>query len=148
LDHTDLDSVNKATEELRKQIHESLENPDLVDSPISQAITLSNLKRTDNPFNNTLSEMSLSINDISSRIARIEQSIFLKEKDAYFTLPSKIGLSNGENTTIEIFDKRIFEDLFGKSAADSMIIAARNKKLKQENRIILTKYTKNKHELE
>jgi hypothetical protein len=75
LNYKDMDSVNEAKEELRKQITEVIKNPNLVDSPISQAITLSGLKQTGDPFSKTLSNMSAAIAEMGNSIRRIEQEL-------------------------------------------------------------------------
>lgn len=94
MDHTDLDSVNDAKEKLRKQIREVIKNPDLVDSPISQAITLSDLERTGNPFTKTLSNISSSIAEMLNRLWKIEQKIG-KDNFSQSTPSTKINFVSG-----------------------------------------------------
>jgi len=108
LDHTDLDSVNIAKDELKKQIQEVMKNPDLVDSPISQAITLSGLKQSDNPISSTLSSLSSAISDVVTRLAKIEQKMFAEEKvssSPFITLESLKGTTS--------FEPVKFDKIFG-----------------------------------
>lgn len=75
LDHRDLDSVDFAKGELKKQITEVLKDPSLVDSPISQAIALSGLEQSDNPIGKMLANMSSTMGEILSRLGKIEGEI-------------------------------------------------------------------------
>ncbi len=75
LDYKDLDSVQRAKDDLKKQIEEVIKNPNLVDSPISQAITLDSLKQVEHPLGSVLSNLSSMIGDIGNRLSKIEQNI-------------------------------------------------------------------------
>ena len=108
LDHTDLDSVNKAKEELKKQIQEVMKDPNLVDSPISQAITLSSLKQSDNPVGDTLSNISTSIGEISGRLAKIEQKMDSEDKSTTFSfrpIPYDTLITDDQKFRINDWDK-------------------------------------------
>lgn len=57
VDHHDLDSVAKAREEIVLQIKAAVENPRNVDSPISVAVELQSLRRSDNPLEKSNAEI-------------------------------------------------------------------------------------------
>lgn len=57
IDHTDLDSVEAAKEELRKQIESVEKDPTQVDSPISVAVDINALKTSAKPTDATLVEI-------------------------------------------------------------------------------------------
>lgn len=57
VDHHDLDSVAKAKEEIVRQIRSAEKNPRDVDSPISAAVELQSLRRSDNPLEKSNAEI-------------------------------------------------------------------------------------------
>ena len=94
MDHRDLDSAARCREELVKQIHSAEKDPKDVDTPISVAIDLQSLRRSDNPLEKSnaeiismLQELKSSINDISDRSPRrgihpgiVEELVMLYER--------------------------------------------------------------------
>jgi hypothetical protein len=78
IDHHDLDSVEEAKRELKKQIRAVEKDPTKVDSPISIAIDLQSLKQSGDPESKTLAELramvqqiSIAVNDIGDKIEDI-----------------------------------------------------------------------------
>ena len=64
IDHRDLDSVARCKEELIKQIHAAEKDPDKVDSPISMAIDLKSLYRSQNPLEKSNAEILSMLKDL------------------------------------------------------------------------------------
>lgn len=80
LDHKDLDSVEQAKADLKKFIVEVIKDPSLVDSPISQAVTLDSLKQGGNPVGTVLFNLSKTLGDVVSRLSAIERKMVTEEK--------------------------------------------------------------------
>lgn len=57
LDHTDLESAEEAKVEIARQIEALERNPQGVDTPISVAIDIQNLRQSDNPEKRTLDQV-------------------------------------------------------------------------------------------
>lgn len=64
VDHRDLDSVAKAKEEITKQIRHVEKNPEDVDTPISVAVELQSLRKSDNPLEKSYAEILAMLTDI------------------------------------------------------------------------------------
>ena len=79
IDHRDLDSVEQAKADLKKFILEVIKNPSLVDSPISQAVTLDSLKQADKPVETALVTLSEMLGEIMGRLSAIEVRMFKEE---------------------------------------------------------------------
>jgi hypothetical protein len=105
VDHRDLDSAARCREELVKQIHAAEKDPKDVDTPISVAIDLQSLRRSDNPLEKSnaeiismLQELKSSMNDLSERTGRGRINPGMIEEFAVFydRLASVLELSDGE----------------------------------------------------
>ena len=105
VDHRDLDSAARCREELVKQIHSAEKDPKDVDTPISVAIDLQSLRRSDNPLEKSnaeiismLQELKSSVNDISDRSARprIHPGMIEEFVMFYDRLASVLELPEGE----------------------------------------------------
>jgi len=64
VDHRDLDSVAKAKEEIIRQIKSVEGNPEDVDNPISVAVELQSLRRSDNPLEKSYAEIITLLTEI------------------------------------------------------------------------------------
>jgi hypothetical protein len=64
IDHTDLDSVAEAKEEIRKQMKFTAEHAETIQSPISVAIDQEMLKRSDDPEKRQLAEVLEAVSDL------------------------------------------------------------------------------------
>lgn len=64
VDHRDLDSVAKAKEEIVRQIRSVERNPEDVDTPISVAVELQSLRKSDNPLEKSYAEILAMLTDI------------------------------------------------------------------------------------
>jgi hypothetical protein len=64
VDHHDLDSVARAKEEIVKQIHSVEKNPEDVDTPISVAVELQSLRKSDNPLEKSYAEIITMLTEI------------------------------------------------------------------------------------
>lgn len=71
-DYRDLDSVAYCKEELKKQIENVEKDPSKVDSPISAAIDLQTLSRSDNILEKTNAEIINLLQDIKSSMGRLK----------------------------------------------------------------------------
>ena len=68
VDHRDLDSVAKAKEEIVRQIKSVEKNPSDVDTPISVAIELQSLRKSDNPLEKSYFDILAMLTDIRATI--------------------------------------------------------------------------------
>jgi hypothetical protein len=79
LDHTNLDSVASAKDEIRKQMKFTAENPDKIESPISVAIDFERLKQSGDPKKRQLGDILRGIADlkgfVETRLTVIERRI-------------------------------------------------------------------------
>lgn len=64
VDHRDLDSAARAREEIKKQIRHAEKNPADVDTPISVAIELQSLRKSDNPLEKSYAEILAMLTDM------------------------------------------------------------------------------------
>lgn len=64
VDHRDLDSVARAKEEITRQIRAVERNPTDVDTPISVAVELQSLRKSDNPLEKSYAEILAMLTDI------------------------------------------------------------------------------------
>lgn len=69
VDHRDLDSVARAREEIIKQIKHVETHPEDVDTPISVAMELQSLRKSDNPLEKSYAEILSMLADIRSGMA-------------------------------------------------------------------------------
>lgn len=69
VDHRDLDSVAHAKIEIAKQVNSVERNPSEVDTPISVAVELQSLRRSDNPLEKSYAEILAKLNDINAGIS-------------------------------------------------------------------------------
>ena len=83
INHTNLDSVAKAKEEIKKQIQFTVSNPTNVESPISVAIDLEKLRQSGDPEKNQLADI---FNGIVELKILISQSILARSEGARDTL--------------------------------------------------------------
>jgi len=72
VDHRDLDSVARCKQELVKQIRSVEKDPSKVDTPISVAIDLEFLRKSENPLEKSSAEIISMLQDIRSMISYIE----------------------------------------------------------------------------
>lgn len=73
VDHRDLDSVDHCRKELIKQIHFIEKTPTKIDSPISIAIDLQSLYRSDNPLEKTSAEIVSMLQELRSAIGKLSE---------------------------------------------------------------------------
>lgn len=75
VDHRDLDSVAKAKEEITKQIRHVEKNPEDVDTPISVAVELQSLRKSDNPLEKSYAEILAMLTDIRSGMSDMRDGV-------------------------------------------------------------------------
>jgi len=75
VDHRDLDSVARAKEEIVKQIKAVEKNPEEVDNPISVAVELQSLRRSDNPLEKGYSEIITMLSDIRTGMGDLRDGV-------------------------------------------------------------------------
>ncbi|MFX0206665.1 MAG: hypothetical protein ACFFDT_11825 [Candidatus Hodarchaeota archaeon] len=80
IDHKDLDSVDEAKKELKKQIKAVEKDPTLVNSPISTAVNLESMKQSSDPerkaiaeFRSTLQELYIAVKEIQNQIEDLKE---------------------------------------------------------------------------
>ena len=73
VDHRDLDSVARAKEEIVRQIRAVESNPEDVDTPISVAVELQSLRRSDNPLEKSYAEIITMLTDIRAGMGDIRE---------------------------------------------------------------------------
>lgn len=75
IDHTDLDSVESAKEELARQIQAVEENPDQMDNPISVSLELRALKQSDDPIREILGDIQEKMGGLEGSVDKIEADL-------------------------------------------------------------------------
>lgn len=75
LDHTDLESAEEAKAEIVRQIEALERNPQGVNTPISVAIDIQNLRKSDNPEKRTLSDLLSSVFELKAGVGSLHKSI-------------------------------------------------------------------------
>jgi uncharacterized protein YukE len=80
LDHTDLDSVAAAKEELGRQIQASELEPDKVDNPISIAFDLRSLNRNDSSQGRSMEDLTSDMASISAALRGMSTKLFMLDK--------------------------------------------------------------------
>jgi hypothetical protein len=75
VDHRDLDSVAKAKEEITKQIRHVERNPEDVDTPISVAVELQSLRKSDNPLEKSYAEILAMLTDIRAGMSDMRDGV-------------------------------------------------------------------------
>jgi hypothetical protein len=74
VDHQDLDSVAEAKAEIIKQIRAIEADPSKVSSPVSAAVNLESLRRSEKPQDQFLADIASSLAELRTAVARIERS--------------------------------------------------------------------------
>jgi hypothetical protein len=97
LDHTDLDSVETAKQELSKQIDSVEQDPSQVDSPISVAVDLSMLRRSTTPIEPTLVEIVSLLQEIKRNQQSLAGEVQFSTMSDLFPPNSALSLSANEN---------------------------------------------------
>jgi hypothetical protein len=80
IDHTDLDSVEESKEELRRQILAAEEGPDKINNPISIALDLKALYRSDDPEERSLAELMSHITAIGTALRGLDKRLTALDK--------------------------------------------------------------------
>lgn len=75
VDHRDLDSVARAKEDIVKQIKSVEKNPEEVDNPISVAMELQSLKRSDNPLEKSYAEIITMLAEIRAGMGDLREGV-------------------------------------------------------------------------
>ena len=75
VDHRDLDSVAKAKEEITRQIRSVEKNPSDVDTPISVAVELQSLRKSDNPLEKSYAEILGMLTEIRSGMSDMRDGV-------------------------------------------------------------------------
>lgn len=75
IDHQDLDSVDEAKKEIRRQIESLKKDHTLVDSPISVAVDFQSLKRSDDPQQKAIVELRDMLSSMRFQLGTINNSI-------------------------------------------------------------------------
>jgi hypothetical protein len=73
IDHQDLDSVAEAKVALVTQIRAVEADPSKVQSPLSTAINLQNLRASDQPLERLVAEMTMSISELQAAVGRLDR---------------------------------------------------------------------------
>lgn len=90
-DHTDLDSVAACKQELAEQISAVEKDPTLVDSPISAAITVKELRGSGNPMEKSLAEILDRLDNIGGKLNSLSKT--LPQPGLFYPPPGAIGVS-------------------------------------------------------
>lgn len=87
VDHHDLDSAARAKSEIINQIKAVEKNPSDVDTPISVAVELQSLRRSDNPLEKSNAEIITMLNDIRNDLTDL-RDIQRKDRQAIRPAPA------------------------------------------------------------
>jgi len=74
VDHKDLESVEIAKQEIVKQIESLEKKPQEIETPISVAIELQYLRKSDNPEERSLAEILSSLSEIKTELSNMQKS--------------------------------------------------------------------------
>ncbi len=91
IDHTDLNSVADAKDEMIKQI-EALENATSIDTPISMTLDLQKIRQSEDPETLSMADLFSNISDLRAYLIRIEKAIH--EYDRIFPQGEKIKIDH------------------------------------------------------
>jgi hypothetical protein len=75
VDHRDLDSVSKARDEIVRQIKSIEKSSYPVDSPVSLAVDIQSLKKSDEPEQRNLADIIVSIDEVNRGIQNIQKEL-------------------------------------------------------------------------
>lgn len=108
VDHRDLDSVALTKTEIVKQIHKLEENPTDVDSPISIALELQLLRRSDDPLEKRYAEIIFMLQELRKNIEEIryesksviDEEPILELERIMKSLNMKIAVDDGQEFDI------------------------------------------------
>jgi hypothetical protein len=75
IDIRDLDSVERAKEDLARQIDAVEKDPESIDTPIAFALDLQNLRQSDNPEERSLADLVAAVSDLRSGLADIDSRL-------------------------------------------------------------------------
>ncbi len=84
--YRDLDSAARAKDEITQQIKAVEENPEEVDTPLTQAIELQSLRRSDNPLEKSAAEIIAMLQDLKTGLNEIQGN--MKKGEVAFLKPS------------------------------------------------------------
>lgn len=82
IDHKDLDSVDEARKELKRQMKAVERDATLVDSPISTAINFRFLKESGNPQNKAIAELRGTLQGVSGLVEEIHKNLVARQRRA------------------------------------------------------------------
>jgi hypothetical protein len=74
VDHRDLDSVESARMEIERQMH-AANNTHEIESPISVAVDLDRLRKSDNPEERQLADLFASLSDIKLAVSSVQKAL-------------------------------------------------------------------------
>lgn len=80
VDHTDLDSAARARNEIVAQVKSLEENPADTDTPISVAVDLQRLRKSDNPEQRSLADIMSVVSEIRGAVSKLENNTALLER--------------------------------------------------------------------
>lgn len=123
VDHRDLDSVDEAQAEIRRQVKTSEENSDDLDTPVSFALELKQLDASEYPEDRSLGDLKSQLAEIRGALAGIERVLADPKKllpPRY--LRSASGLSEGDRLIYvaiqDLLDKIANSKAWWKESAD------------------------------
>lgn len=105
IDRTDLDSVENAKEELKRQIRSVEEDDTKVDNPISVAVELQGLRSSGDPEERLFGAILTKLEEVASNVSKIENYIEIQQQRSlvksysytpYFEQPSRLKFSSNE----------------------------------------------------
>lgn len=101
VDHRDLESVDEAKREIKRQVEALERGSGEIDTPISMTLDLQILRRSEDPRDRSLGEILAAISEVRTSLARIERAMGLGMHEVMWAYDDAIGtresLSTGEN---------------------------------------------------
>jgi hypothetical protein len=107
IDHKDLDSVAEAKKELIKQIQAVEKDPAKVDSPISMAVDLQVLKRSQNPQLKIMADLRSMMNELNHAIFEINDKLdtMIIERNSHIARKPRFYPGISDETEYEMLRK-------------------------------------------
>jgi len=87
-DYRDLDSVDAARKEIERHIKAVEENPEEVDNPLTQAVDVQSLRRSDKPVEKSIGDIMAILQDLQTGLNEIQRNT---KRDVFFVNPSVAG---------------------------------------------------------
>lgn len=136
VDHHDLDSVAQCKDQLAAQIRAVEEDPSNVDNPISIALDLQALKKSDKPLEQTMAAILAQVQNLATQVGsltRASRQEYDRQLPAYFrTVEQELAAMDAQRVSDQLREsERIRQELQIQSERARSLIDAEDKAIRQ-----------------